>query len=216
MLKLFLPACLCLLQVVALAEFIELNDGTKVEGKILSVTSDSVVVEVQTSPTIREEKSYPRSEVAKVQRSTQDDVAFEEIAAITAPSTADDAAVYDAPLERVRSFMKSYAYSKHMPAARKLAGALESERTRIAGGEVKVDGQWISGAAAGPEKTELGGRIQLAKMKSASGPAPTPAAAARSMACARLPSRGAEPAIRCARERRMWCRSSARLARCEK
>ena len=106
--------------------------------------------------------------MAKVQRATQDDVAFEEIAAITLPATADDAAVYDAPLERVRSFMKSYAYSKHMPEARKLAGALESERARVEGGEVKVEGQWISGAAAGPDKSELGGRIQISKMKSAS------------------------------------------------
>jgi hypothetical protein len=150
------------------AEWIELNDGTKVEGKIISAGGQTITIEVQTSPTIREEKSYPRADVAKVQRATQDDVAFEEIAAITLPATADDAAVYDAPLERVRSFMKSYAYSKHMPEARKLAGALESERARVAGGEVKVEGQWISGAAAGPDKSELGGRIQISKMKSAS------------------------------------------------
>ena len=35
--------------------------------------------------------------------------------------------------------------------------------------------------------------------------------------CTTIPdSRGAEPAIRCARERRMWCWSSAMLAKCEK
>ena len=150
------------------AEWIELNDGSRVEGKIISAGAQTITIEVQTSPTIREEKSYPRADVAKVQRATQDDVAFEEIAAMTVPATADDAAVYDAPLERVRSFMKSYAYSKHMPEARKLAGALESERARVEGGEVKVEGQWISGAAAGPDKSELGGRIQISKMKSAS------------------------------------------------
>jgi len=153
------------------SEWIELKDGTKVEGKIVSTGVDTVVIEVQTSPTIREEKSFPRAEVAKVQRATQDDVAFEEIAAISVPATVDDPAVYDAPLERVRSFMKSYAYSKHMPEARKLAATLESERTRVSGGEVKVDGQWISGAATGSDKNELGGRIQLSKMKFASDPA---------------------------------------------
>jgi len=167
----FLVGLLALVPAFSFAESIELQDGTKVEGKILSVTSDTVLIEVQTSPTIREEKSYPRADVAKIQRATQDDVAFEEVAAISIPATADGPAIYDAPLERVRSFMKSYAYSKHMPEARKLAATLESERGRVAGGEVKVDGQWISGAAAGPDKSELGGSIQLSKMKAASDPA---------------------------------------------
>jgi len=158
---------LCCAPTIHGSESIELQDGTKVEGKILSVNPETVLIEVQTSPTIREQKSYLRADVAKIQRASQDDLAFEEVAAISVPATADNAAVYDAALERVRSFMQSYAYSKHMPEARRLAAALETERARIAAGEVKVDGQWISGGAAGPDKNELGGRIQLSKMKSA-------------------------------------------------
>ena len=152
------------------AESIELRDGTKVDGKILSVTADTVLMEVQTSPTIREEKSYPRSEVTKIQRASQDDVAYAEVAALTVPSTANNPAVYDAPLERVRAFMTNYAYSKHMSEARKLAAALESDRARVAAGEVKLDGVWIAADASPAERTELGGRVQLAKMKESSDP----------------------------------------------
>ena len=152
------------------AESIELRDGTKVDGKILSVTADTVLMEVQTSPTIREEKSYPRSEVTKMQRATQDDVAYAEVAALTVPSTANNPAVYDAPLERVRAFMTNYAYSKHMSEARKLAAALESDRARVAAGEVKLDGVWVAADASPAERTELGGRVQLAKMKESSDP----------------------------------------------
>jgi hypothetical protein len=169
--NLFFPLILLTPLIVQGAEWIELNDGTKVEGKIISAGSETVTIEVQTSPTIREEKSFPRAEVAKVQRASQDDVAFEEVTAIAVPATADNPIVYDAPLEKVRSFMKSYGYSKHMSEARKLAASFEAERGRVAAGEVKVDGQWISGAAAGPDKNELGGRIQLSKMKFASDPA---------------------------------------------
>ena len=43
-----------------------------------------------------------------------------------------------------------------------------------------------------------------------------PAAAIRSSARARLPSAGGSPAMSACRRRRLWCRSSARLARCEK
>ena len=152
------------------AESIELRDGTKVDGKILSVTADTVLMEVQTSPTIREEKSYPRSEVTKMQRATQDDVAYAEVTALTVPSTANHPAVYDTPLEKVRAFMGKYAYSKHMPEARKLAAALESERARVTAGEVKLDGAWVAADASPAERTELGGRVQLAKMKETSDP----------------------------------------------
>ena len=152
------------------AESIELRDGTKVDGKILSVTADVVLMEVQTSPTIREEKSYPRSEVTKIQRATQDDAAYAEVAALTVPSTANSPTVYDAPLGRVRAFMTNYAYSKHMPEARKLAAVLESDRARLAAGEVKLDGVWVAADASPAERTELGGRVQLAKMKESSDP----------------------------------------------
>lgn len=153
------------------AESIELQDGTTVEGKILSVGPETVRIEVQTSPTIREEKSYPRAEVAKIRQAGPDDLAFDDIARITPPDTADNPAVYDALLEPVRLFMKNYAYSKHMPQARQLSATLESERARLAAGEVKVDGEWISKDASPAETAEIGGRVQLSKMKAATDPA---------------------------------------------
>lgn len=174
--KLLLLSLLCLPLATYGTESIELQDGTKIEGRILSVTSESVRIEVQTSPTIRGEKSYPRAEVAKIQRAGQDDIAFDEIALISAPTTADDPAAYDALLEPVRTFMRNYAYSKHMPQARQLVATLESERTRLAAGEVKVDGEWISQDTSPTDRVELGGRVQLSKMKAAGDPASTLAA----------------------------------------
>jgi len=153
-------------------EWIELTDGTKVEGRILSVTADGVLMDVQTSPAIREERNFPRADVAKIQRAGKDDIAFAEVAGITVPATADDPGVYDVLLEqKVRPFMKNYAYSKHMPEARKLAATLEAERARVSAGELKVDGRWIGGGAVGPEKTEVTGQLQLSKMKAANDPA---------------------------------------------
>lgn len=169
--KHLLPGLLCLPLAVYGTEAIELQDGTKIEGRILSVTPESVVMDVQTSPTIREQKSYPRSGVAKIRRASQDDIAFEEVAATVIPPTADNPSVYDALLEqRVRPFMKNYPYSKHMPEARKLAAALEAERDRVAAGETKVDGEWMAADASPADRVELGGRVQLAKMKAADDP----------------------------------------------
>lgn len=168
--KLLLLGLFCLSSWVYASESIELRDGTKVEGRIVSVTADSVVVDVPTSPTIREEKIYPRADVAEIRRAGRDDIAFEEVAAIVVPPTADDPAVYDALLEqKVRPFMQNFAYSRHLPEARKLAAALEAERERVASGETKVDGQWVT-AASPADQIELSGRVQLAKMKEAHDP----------------------------------------------
>lgn len=168
--KLLLLGLFCLSSWVYASESIELRDGTKVEGRIVSVTADSVVVDVPTSPTIREEKIYPRADVAEIRRAGRDDIAFEEVAAIVVPPTADDPAAYDALLEqKVRPFMQNFAYSRHLPEARKLAAALEAERERVASGETKVDGQWVT-AASPADQIELSGRVQLAKMKEAHDP----------------------------------------------
>ena len=169
--KLLLLSLLCFPLATYATESIELQDGTMVEGRILSVTSQSVVLDVQTSPSIREEKTYPRADVAKIHRASQDDIAFEEVAAIVVPATADNPAIYDALLEqKVRPFIKNYAYSKHMPEARKLAAILEAERERVASGETKVDGEWMAADASPADRVELSGRVQLAKMKETNDP----------------------------------------------
>jgi hypothetical protein len=169
--KLLLSGLLCLPLTGYGVESIELQDGTKIEGRILAVTSETVRIEVQISPAIRGEQSYPRAEVAKIHRAGQDDIAFEEVTRITAPATADDPAVYDALLEPVRIFMGNYAYSKHMPQARQLLATLEGERARLAAGEIKVEGEWTSPDDSPANRAELGGRVQLAKMQTAGDPA---------------------------------------------
>jgi len=170
--KALLLGCFLLPLACRAAEWIELRDSSKVEGKILTVSPATVLMEVQTTPTIREEKFFDRREVAKIQRASLDDLAFAEIESLRPPETADNPAIYDVMLERkIRPFMKSYAYSKHMPAVRKMAATLEEERARIAAGEVKVDGNWVNAeqrASGGPEEE---GKLQLAKMKSADDPA---------------------------------------------
>ena len=130
------------------------------------VTPESIIIEVQSTPTIREEKTYPRADVAKFQRSTQDDLAFEEITRTPLPPTADSQDVFDAQLGKaVRKFIEDYPYSKHVGAARKLAADIDAERARIQGGEVKIDGEWIAASEWQSDNGELAARLLLSKMK---------------------------------------------------
>lgn len=153
------------------ADWIELKDGTRIEGSISVVTPESIIIEMQSTPTIREEKSYPRANVANFQRATEDDLAFAEIANTTIPSTADSTAVFDAQAGKaIRKFIANYPYSKHVAEARKLAAKIDAEQARIEAGEVKIDGEWISAADWQADTGELAGRIQLSKMKEAPDP----------------------------------------------
>jgi hypothetical protein len=154
------------------ADFIELKNGTRIEGTITSVAPDQIRMEVQTTPTIRDEKSYPRSEIARYQQATMDDMAFAEIADLQVPATAERVEIYDVLLQqKIQPFMKNYGYSKHMPAARKLSQQLEAERQRVAGGEVKIEGEWISAADYAANRPAISARLQMANLKSAPDPA---------------------------------------------
>lgn len=154
------------------ADSLELKDGTRVEGKITSLTPEEVIIEIRPTPSIIEEKTFSRAEIARVHRTSPDDVAFAEIESITIPDTVGKVGTYDALLDRrIRPFMENFAYSKHMPTVRKLAASLETEKARILGGELKVDGRWIKAPSSPSEESEIGGRLELAGMKQADEPA---------------------------------------------
>lgn len=152
------------------ADWIDLKDGTRMEGEIISVTTESVVIEVQATPTIREQQSVPRADVVKMQRATMDDIAFADIQKITVPQTADHPGVVEALLAQVQSFLAQFAYSKHIGAARQLAKELESDRDRLRAGEVKIDGQWFAAGETRGKHNDLGAQLQLSKMKKAADP----------------------------------------------
>jgi len=169
--KLLLLSLLCFPLATYATESIELTNGTKVEGKILSVDSQSVVMEVSPSPAIIEEKTFPRDQVAKINRPRPDDLAFDRLSKAGIPNTADSPEVYGKFLEsQVQPFMKDFAYSKHMPAVRKMAAEVEAEQERVRAGEVKIEGEWIAAGADTSSDAEVRGRLQLVTMKQSSQP----------------------------------------------
>jgi len=159
---------------IARADWIELKSGQRLEGTITSVTAESIVINAPTSmPGILEPKTFPRNDVAKLNRtegtvesSAPDDIAFAKASKDLPPMTAKDAAVYDNILEtRLRPFLKEYAYSKHTSETRKLIAQLEAEKKRVIGGDIKADGQWFSSEDAATHPGEIDAKVQLGLMK---------------------------------------------------
>lgn len=169
--KILLLSLVCLPLATLRAESIELQDGTKVEGKILSVTPESVVVEVRPTPGIVEEKTFARTEVKRIKRTSPDDLAFEKLREAGLPNTADKPEVYEKFLEsEVRPFLREFAYSKHVPTVRKMAAEAEAEQARVVAGEVKIDGAWVPAGADAARDPEIRARLQLSKMRQATQP----------------------------------------------
>lgn len=152
-------------------DWIELKSGERIEGDIVAVTPESILIEVQVTPSIRDRQTVSRADVAGFQKATQDDIAFADVKAIKVPVTADSPAPYDVLLEgTVRPFLENYAYSKHISEARKVAAELEAERDRLAAGEVKIDGKWVTPDEMAADPAGAGAALQLSKMKNAPDP----------------------------------------------
>lgn len=159
---------LLLAALTARADLVETRDGERFEGTITSVTAEAVSIDVQVSETIREERVIPRGDIVRLERQRPDDAAYEEIAALTVPATAQDDEPHRVLLEtKVRPFLKNYAYSRHVGKVRAFAKELEAEMQRFSGGEIKVDGVWMTAEQFAEDRPQIEGRLLLAQMRRA-------------------------------------------------
>lgn len=143
----------------ATADTLHLKNGTTYQGKILSETSDSYLVEVMVTKSIKEERSFAKADVTRIEREKLDETAFLEISKLApAPDLlgADD---YRARLEVCYKFVKTYPNSPLAAKARAIAGELEKENDTIAQGGVKLAGKLITATERQANKVEINARV---------------------------------------------------------
>ena len=130
----------------ALADMITLKTGERVEGTIQSETDAEVTIEVQVSPTISDQRTYSRDEIASVSRTAPDDIEFQEIKNIKPdPQNSLAPAAYDLALARLREFLTKYPKSQHAWEIQANIEALQTEKRRVTiDKEVKYLGQWLN------------------------------------------------------------------------
>lgn len=151
----------------AMADTVTLKSGEVVEGKIRYATDQAVSIEVQFSPTIRDERIIPASEVESIQRLSPDGIEFQRLSKIRIPATALDPSPYDRILkEDLRPFLERYSFSDHADAVEKMVAEFEKERSRIAdGGQVKADGVWLTPDEFKAEKYQIEASALLERLK---------------------------------------------------
>ncbi|WP_338289971.1 PTPDL family protein [Luteolibacter sp. LG18] len=143
----------------AAAETIRLKDGTKLEGKILKEDTESYVVDVQVTRSIREEKTIKKADVAGVDREQLDEKAFLAIKGLVPTPDLLTAADYDARLAKVREFVQTYPTSPQVKAAKEISATLEKERESVNQGGVKLGGHLITDEERSSNKFDVDARM---------------------------------------------------------
>lgn len=148
---------------LATADLVKLKDGTVVIGDILEETPLEIRIETETAGgTIVRTERISKNDILEIQRWTpaqkQEHAAAREFEKAQryqlSPQTSLTVAAYDRVIEGVlRKFLTEHPHSVHAPAIQAQLRAWQSERDRVAAGEVKMDGQWISREEFDRQKT---------------------------------------------------------------
>src|SRR6478609_9740304 len=134
-------AALCfLIPLACQADTFTLKDGTKFDGKILSETSTSYVIEVQVSKSIKDERTVAKASVIRVEREMPDLKAFESIAKLVPTPDLLSSDEYQIKMAAVRKFLKDYPTSIRAKAAQSILDTLTKEFTPVGAGGIKLNG----------------------------------------------------------------------------
>lgn len=148
------------------ADILELKNGEKLKGEILSKDGDTVLMEYYVTATIKDQKSVPKSEIERIVTVSEDEKAFRELGGMEPFPTVLDATVYDSLIDRKSpQFEKAYPYSSHLGVVREKVAVLVAERDRLRKGDRKIDGTWITAADLSTDPYQNGARVRLAQMK---------------------------------------------------
>jgi hypothetical protein len=144
------------------ADLIRLQDGTTVTGEIREESATEIRIETEIAGgTIVRTETIPKDQIAEIQRWTptqkQEWLAtreFEKLAKYQlSPKTSGTVAGYNQVIDGVfRKFLRDYPESVHVPKVKAQLALWEAERDKVAAGQVKFEGEWLSKAEYDQQK----------------------------------------------------------------
>jgi hypothetical protein len=147
------------------ADTFKMKDGTSLEGKIISDTGDSYVLEVFVTKTIKDERKIAKADVVRITREDPDMKAFEGIAKLVPSAdmmTTDD---YAQSIAAVQKFLKDHSSSGKVRSAKTILETLKAESAQVAAGSIKINGKMISPAEYQANAYDFDARVQEAKIR---------------------------------------------------
>ncbi len=150
------------------ADVFILTDGTRLEGSILSDEGDSYLLEIQVTPSIKDERTVAKADIRKIEAERTDLKAFagiENLVPIPDLLTRED---YAKRVAAVKAFLKEHPKSLKARAAQGILATLEEEAALIAGGGVKIDGSIVSAEEYNNDAYEIDSRVLESRIREAS------------------------------------------------
>ncbi|HET6407492.1 MAG TPA: PTPDL family protein [Chthoniobacteraceae bacterium] len=148
-----------------LADTVVLKSGTKIEGKITKESDTEVTIETKSGGII-DEQTIKKEEVASVSKATADEMAYVALKNIKlGANSLPTPTQYDSFVTSLKAFVTQYPESSHKAEVEKLASEFEAEQKRVAGGEVKLDGKWLSKTEVERERYQINGTVAANYMK---------------------------------------------------
>ena len=165
-LRFFAVSLLALGVTTALADVVTLKGGEKLEGKITEETATELHMNVQVSAGIVDERTIPRADVDKIEKTAPDDGAWAVLKTFQPGANSLPVAQYDRFITPLKAFTAQYPKSAHFAEAQKSLAAFEDEKKRVEAGELKLDGNWLSKDQAQAERYQINGLLTLNFMRS--------------------------------------------------
>ncbi len=148
------------------ADVVTLKDGTSVEGRIIVEGSDILRIEVQVTPSIKETKTYSMTDVAKVEKTAPDKLAFAAIKELMPTQSLMTASDYDRIIkDGPRKFLSNFADSEHKAEVETILTELEAEKERVQRGGIKLDGEWIDREERQLYRFAVDARVRLDRIR---------------------------------------------------
>jgi len=150
----------------AFADTIKLKSGEIIEGKVLSSDNASVTIETQFSPTITDQRTIARADIALLSVVSEDEAAFARIRDLKTPATALDASASTDILDnQLRPFLKKFPTSARVADVKAIIKSFEADIERLRKGEKKVGGKWYDADTFAAEKYQLEAAIIFEAMQ---------------------------------------------------
>ena len=142
-----------------------LNDGTIIEGTIVSQDVSAYVLDVHVTKTIKDTHTLLKADVAKVTRERPDLKEFEVIEKLVPTPDLLTGEEYFTRVASVENFLKAHADSSKAGLADAILVTLKQESAAVAKGGVKLNGGMIEPSDFKANAYELDARSQEAKIR---------------------------------------------------
>ncbi|MEM8953594.1 MAG: PTPDL family protein [Verrucomicrobiota bacterium] len=152
---------------LASADTVILKSGETVEGTIKTETDAYIIVEVQVTDTIKDQKTIQRTDIERIEKLEPDDIAWTKIEGFVPTPPLLSVSEYQGRITETKRFLDRFPDSSHKGDADEILMTLQGEAEKASEGFIKIGEDWISPEDRAKDTAAVDAQITLFKMKSA-------------------------------------------------